>query len=175
MLSYSMHFLRSPMVLSYSMYLLFVSDDAQLQYVLHSHALTLFLFKVLFFSGPLGSWMIVCCYAPLWRRGGILFCLCWSVGRSVGRPKWFPIIILKTITELSYFTCWLVLVRTRPLLICKHGICSWELFITQLLYFTCWLVLVRKRVLMFLCSLGQRSRLHGSRVINYVNSFYWTS
>jgi len=38
------------------------------------------------------------------------------------------------------------------------------------LYFTCWLVLVRTRVLVFLSSLGQRSRLDGSLVINYVNS-----
>jgi len=60
---------------------------------------------------------------------------------------------------------------------CKQDFCSlsWELFITKLLYFTCWLVLVRTRVQVFESSLGQRSMLHGSLVINYVNSFYWTS
>ena len=59
---------------------------------------------------------------------------------------------------------------------CKHSFCSWswELFITELLFFICSLVLLITWSLIILSSLGQRSRLHGSLVINYVNSFYWT-
>jgi len=83
--------------------------------------------------------------------------------------------------SFSYFTCWLALVRTWPLLILRSkgkvtivtfvkkiwtcGFCSlsWEQFITELLYFTRWLVLARTQSLMFFFSLlGQRSRLHSS-------------
>jgi len=120
------------------------------------------------------------------------------------------------ITELSYVMCWLLLVRTIPLMILvslgqssrskwslvkqfNHGFrsLSWELFITEISYFTCWLVLMTWPLLI-LSSVRQRvkphanwsmfehdplcfkftkwkSRLHGSLVIIYVNSFYWTS
>ena len=61
-------------------------------------------------------------YAQIWKRVGILFCECRSVGLSVhpsvSRPTDFrPLSWELFIPELSYFTCWLVLVRTRPLLI----------------------------------------------------------
>ena len=79
-------------------------------------------------------------YAPLRRRGGILFCYCrsvgWSVCLSVGRPNGF---------------CWL----------------SKTLFIAESSYFTCRLVMTSRWPLLILGSLNQMSRSGGICVIRH--------
>ena len=61
------------------------------------------------------------------NRGGIWFCGCWLVGLSVcpsvGKPIGFGSLSWKLlITGLSYFTCWFVLVMTKPLWFWVHKV-----------------------------------------------------